>query len=177
MNHLNRLNAPLSLGDLTLRNRLALAPMAGLTDVPFRTQAWRMGAGYMVSEMVGSKPQLWDTGKSRLRRVAIKGVDINAVQIAGTEPEVMAAAARSHADSGAQVIDLNFGCPAKKVCRKAAGSALLADIDQISRIVSAVVEAVEIPVTVKTRLGLEPGDRLGRAAAIAAARARRLLAG
>ena len=165
------LASPLTLGELKLRNRLALAPMAGLTDVPFRTQAWRMGAGYMVSEMVGSKPQLWDTGKSRLRRVSVAGVDINAVQIAGTDPQVMADAARSHADAGAQVIDLNFGCPAKKVCRKAAGSALLADTDLIARIVSAVVASVDVPVTVKTRLGLQPGDGLGRQAVVAAEQA------
>lgn len=135
--------------------------MAGLTDVPFRTQAWRYGAGYMVSEMVASKPELWETGKSRLRRVPVEGVTPVAVQIAGTDPQVMADAARRHVDDGVDVIDINFGCPAKKVCRKLAGSALLADLPLVSEIVETVVSAVNIPVTVKTRTGLVPGDALG----------------
>ena len=95
--------------------------MAGLTDVPFRTLAWRYGAGYMVSEMVASKPELWETGKSRLRRVPVEGVTPVAVQIAGTDPVVMAEAAKHHVDDGVDVIDINFGCPAKKVCKKLAG--------------------------------------------------------
>lgn len=135
--------------------------MAGLTDVPFRRTAWAMGAGYMVSEMLGSKPALWDTGKSRARRVLVPGVEPVAVQIAGTDPQIMAEAARRHVDEGAQIIDLNFGCPAKKVCRKAAGSALLGDIDTMIAIVEACVAAVPVPVTAKTRLGLEAGDLLG----------------
>ena len=139
--------------------------MAGLTDVPFRTLAWRFGAGYMVSEMVSSKPELWDTGKSRSRRVPVPGVEPAAMQIAGTEPDVMAETARRLVDDGVEVVDLNFGCPAKKVCRKNAGSALLADIDLIARIIDAVANAVDVPVTAKTRLGLEPGDHKGRAAA------------
>ena len=122
----------------------------------------------MVSEMVGSKPQLWDTGKSRLRRVPVAGVEHNAVQLAGTDPQQLADAARSHVDEGADVIDLNFGCPAKKVCRKAAGSALLADIDHMAHLIEAVAQAVAVPVTVKTRLGLLPHDGLGVQAARAA---------
>ncbi len=167
---------PLTLGGparcpVTLRNRIALAPMAGLTDVPFRELAWDMGAGYVVSEMLASQPQLWDTGKSRLRRVPARGVQPVAVQIAGTEPEVMAAAARAHVAEGVQVVDINFGCPAKKVCRKAAGSALLQDIGRMAEIVSAVAAAVDVPVTVKTRTGLVPGDGRGAAAARAVAAA------
>ncbi len=159
----------MQIGSLTLRNPTALAPMAGLSDVPFRTIAWRMGAGYMVSEMVSSKPELWETGKSRLRRVPVPGADPVAVQIAGTDPHVMADAARRHVQDGVQVIDINFGCPAKKVCRKAAGSALLGDLDLLARIVAAVAHAVPVPVTVKTRTGLEPGDDLGVQAGLMAA--------
>lgn len=152
-----------------MRNCYALAPMAGLSDVPFRTLAWRMGAGYMVSEMVSARPELWETGKSRLRRVPVPGADPVAVQIAGTEPELLADAARRHVQDGVQVIDINFGCPAKKVCRKSAGSALLADLDLIARIVSRVAAAVDVPVTVKTRTGLKPGDELGVRAGLVAA--------
>lgn len=141
--------------------------MAGLTDVPFRQLAWDFGAGYLVSEMVSSKPELWDTGKSRRRRIPVRGATPVAIQIAGTEPAVMAEAARRHVDEGVEVIDLNFGCPARKVCRKAAGSALLGRTDLVAAIVSAVAEAVDVPVTMKIRTGLEPGDRLGLAAAIA----------
>ncbi len=135
--------------------------MAGLSDVPFRTLAWRFGAGYLVSEMVSSKAELWETGKSRLRRVPVPGADPVAVQIAGTEPAIMADAARRHVDDGVQIIDINFGCPAKKVCKKAAGSALLGDTALIGRIVEAVASAVEVPVTAKMRTGLVPGDGLG----------------
>lgn len=160
----------LNIGSITLRNATALAPMAGLGDVPFRTLAWRMGAGYMVSEMLSSKAALWETGKSRLRRKPVPGAKPVAVQIAGTDPEDMAEAAKRHVDDGVEVIDINFGCPAKKVCRKSAGSALLADLGLIGRIVDEVVRASTVPVTVKTRTGLVPGDGLGvEAGRIAAA--------
>lgn len=159
---------PVAWDGQTLRNRVALAPMAGMTDVPFRTLAWRFGAGHMVSEMVTSKPELWDTGKSRARRVLIPHVQPQAVQIAGHDPLVMAESARRLVDGGVEWIDINFGCPAKKVCRKAAGSALLADIDQISRIVAAVASAVDVPVSVKTRIGLTLDDNAGTQAAVAA---------
>jgi len=157
------------IGSVALRNPVALAPMAGMSDVPFRTLAWRMGVGYMVSEMVSSKPELWETGKSRLRRVPVPGAEPVAVQIAGTEPKVMAEAARRHVQEGVQIIDINFGCPAKKVCRKAAGSALLGDLDLLARIVAAVADAVPVPVTVKTRTGLVPGDEIGIQAGLIAA--------
>ena len=162
---------PLQLGPHTLRSNIALAPMAGLTDVPFRALAWRFGVGFMVSEMVSSKPELWETGKSRLRRVPVAGVHPVAVQIAGTDPVVMAQAAKRHVDDGIEVIDINFGCPAKKVCRKSAGSALLADLDRVARIVDAVANAVPVPVTIKTRTGLVAGDNLGLQAVEIAVRA------
>ena len=142
--------------------------MAGMTDVPFRKLAWRFGAGHMVSEMVTSKLELWDTGKSRARRVLISEVRPQAVQIAGHDPGTMAESARRLTGEGVEWVDLNFGCPAKKVCRKAAGSALLANIDQISRIVTAVVSAVDVPVSIKTRTGLSLEDGSGTEAAIAA---------
>ena len=159
------LHSSLSLGALQLRNRVALAPMAGLTDVPFRTLAWRFGAGHMVSEMVASKLDLWHTQKSQLRREALPCAAPMAVQMAGNDPVVMAETARRLVDEGAALIDINFGCPAKKVCRRAAGSALLADLDRVAAIVETVAAAVPVPVTVKTRTGLTPNDRLGVAAA------------
>ena len=153
---------------VSLRSPFALAPMAGLTDVPFRTLAWELGAGYMVSEMVTSKAELWETGKSRLRRVLVPGVNPNAVQIAGHDPRVMAESAKRLVGEGVEVIDINFGCPAKKVCRKAAGSALLGDIDNIGRIVETVAGAVDVPVTIKTRTGLTIDDEAGVLAACVA---------
>ena len=153
---------------VSLRSPFALAPMAGLTDVPFRTLAWELGAGYMVSEMVTSKAELWETGKSRLRRVLVPGVNPNAVQIAGHDPRVMAESAKRLVGEGVEVIDINFGCPAKKVCRKAAGSALLGDINNIGRIVETVAGAVDVPVTIKTRTGLTIDDEAGVLAACVA---------
>lgn len=127
--------------------------MAGITDAPFRALAWRYGAGYVVSEMLAVHEQLWDTDKSRLRRVAVTGIEPRVVQIAGGDPQTVADAARRHVDDGAQIIDINFGCPAKKVCRKAAGSQLLKDPELVARIVRAAVAAVPVPVTVKMRTG------------------------
>jgi len=151
----------MKIGALELPNTFALAPMAGLSDVPFRTIAWQLGRPYLVSEMVSSKAELWETGKSRLRRVPVPGATPVAVQIAGTDPQVMAQAAQRHVDEGVEIIDINFGCPAKKVCRKFAGSALLQDLDLVGRIVDAVARAVPVPVTVKTRTGLTTDDDLG----------------
>jgi tRNA-dihydrouridine synthase B len=165
------LSSPLNLGKVQLRNRVALAPMAGLTDVPFRTLAWRFGAGHMVSEMVASKLELWNTQKSQLRRIAVAGSAPMAVQMAGNDAAVMAETARRLSGEGAALIDINFGCPAKKVCRRAAGSALLADLDRIANIVEAVAAAVTVPVTVKTRTGLEVDDEYGVDAAVAAQQA------
>lgn len=134
--------------------------MAGVTDAPFRELTWRFGVGYMVSEMLASRADLWDTDKSRLRRSAVAGVHPRAVQIAGGDPETVAEAARRHAAEGADIIDINLGCPAKKVCRKAAGSQLLKDPDLVVAIVRAAVAAVPVPVTVKMRTGYAPEHRI-----------------
>ncbi len=135
--------------------------MAGITDVPFRALAWRYGAGHVVSEMVTSKSELWHTSKSRLRRQTAAGVTPVAVQIAGAEPSTIAEAAIRHHAEGAEIIDINFGCPAKKVCRKAAGSALLGDESLVKAIIAAAVAAVPVPVTIKIRTGLSPDSRNG----------------
>ena len=148
--------ALVAIGPHKLRNSVFLAPMAGVTDAPFRSLVWRYGVGHVVSEMVGSKQQLWNTPKSRLRRMSPAEVRPVAVQIAGGDPQTIAEAAVRHWQDGAEVIDINFGCPAKKVCRKAAGSQLLANEGLVARIIAAAVRAVPIPVTVKIRTGFSP---------------------
>jgi len=135
--------------------------MAGVTDAPFRELAWRYGAGYMVSEMLTSRDQLWHTRKSTLRRQSPEGVRPVAVQIAGADPVTIAEAAARHWRDGAEIIDINFGCPAKKVCRKAAGSALLADEGLVASIIRAAVDAVPVPITVKIRTGSSPKEKNG----------------
>ncbi len=147
------------IGHHQLRNRLIAAPMAGITDRPFRTLCYEMGAGLTVSEMMSSNPQVWESDKSRLRMVHIDEPGIRTVQIAGSVPEEMAAAARINVESGAQIIDINMGCPAKKVNRKLAGSALLQYPEQVKSILTAVVNAVDVPVTLKIRTGWEPEHR------------------
>jgi tRNA-dihydrouridine synthase B len=145
-----------AIGRFTLKNRVIVAPMAGVTDRPFRKLCKRLGAGYAVSEMVASRPELWQTPKSMRRRDHTGEVDPIAVQIAGADPQMMAEAARFNVEKGAQIIDINMGCPAKKVCNVAAGSALLKDEALVQRILIAVVNAVkgtDTPVTLKTRTG------------------------
>ncbi|MGH8029379.1 MAG: tRNA dihydrouridine synthase DusB [Arenimonas sp.] len=138
---------------------VVLAPMAGVTDRPFRQLCRRLGAGLAVSEMTTSDPRLWHTEKSRLR-IDHRGEDAPiAVQIAGYDPSMMAAAARHNVEHGAQIIDLNMGCPAKKVCRVDAGSALLRDESLVAAICTAVVRAVEVPVTLKIRTGYSRAQR------------------
>ena len=130
--------------------------MAGVTDRPFRQLCKRLGAGYAISEMVAAKPELRGTAKSRRRTDHEGEVAPIAVQIAGADPAQMADAARYNVDRGAQVIDINMGCPAKKVCNAAAGSALLGNEDLVRAILDAVVAAVEVPVTLKIRTGTDP---------------------
>jgi len=142
-------------------NCLALAPMAGVTDRHFRILCRQLGADYVVTEMLSANPALRDTRKSRLREEFSGEPEPVAVQIAGSEPQWLADAARYNADRGAAIIDINMGCPAKKVCNKLAGSALLSDPDRVAEILRAVVNAVDIPVTLKIRTGPEPSQRNG----------------
>ncbi len=147
------------IGPYAIANSLAVAPMAGVTDRPFRQLCKRFGAGYAISEMVASNPKLWGTEKS-LRRIDHRGEAAPIiVQIAGADPAMMAAAARYNVDRGAQIIDINMGCPAKKVCNVAAGSALLSNEPLVAAILEAVVGAVDVPVTLKIRTGANPGHR------------------
>ncbi len=151
----------MQIGPYQLDNPLILAPMAGVTDQPFRQLCKQLGAGMTVSEMIASDPRLWNSKKSRLRKIHTGELGIRSVQIAGTEPELMALAAQHNVEHGAQIIDINMGCPAKKVCKKAAGSALLQDPPLVERILTAVVKAVEVPVTLKIRTGQDAHNRNG----------------
>jgi tRNA-dihydrouridine synthase B len=146
----------MQLGVHALRNALFVAPMAGVTDRPFRQLCRHFGAGLAVSEMVSAKPELRDTRKSRLRTDHAGEVDPISVQIAGADPQMMADAARYNVSLGAQIIDINMGCPARKVCNVAAGSALLEHESLVGRILDAVVGAVDVPVTLKIRTGPDP---------------------
>jgi len=145
-----------AIGPYVLSNRLFVAPMAGVTDRPFRRLCKRLGAGYAVSEMITSRPELRDSLKTARRANHEGEVGPIAVQIAGTDPEMMAEAARYNIDRGAQIIDINMGCPAKKVCNRWAGSALMQDEARALAIIEAVVAACEphgVPVTLKMRTG------------------------
>ncbi|WP_299018570.1 tRNA dihydrouridine synthase DusB [uncultured Tepidimonas sp.] len=145
-----------AIGPYVLPNRLFVAPMAGVTDRPFRRLCKRLGAGYAVSEMITSRPELRDSLKTARRANHVGEVGPIAVQIAGTDPEMMAEAARYNIDRGAQIIDINMGCPAKKVCNRWAGSALMQDEARALAIIEAVVAACEphgVPVTLKMRTG------------------------
>jgi tRNA-dihydrouridine synthase B len=149
----------MQIGAHLLRNGLFVAPMAGVTDRPFRALCRRFGAGLAVSEMVSSRPELRSSRKTRLRLEHAGEAAPVSVQIAGADPAQMANAARLNADEGAQIIDINMGCPAKKVCNVAAGSALLSDELLVGRIIDAVVGAVGVPVTLKIRTGPDPANR------------------
>lgn len=151
----------LQIGPYKLPNRVALAPMAGVTDLPFRRLCSEFGAGLVVSEMISSNPRLRKSRKTRWRSRHDGEVEPRSVQIAGSDPLQMADAARHNVAHGAQIIDINMGCPAKKVCRKAAGSALLADEPLVEEILRSVVQAVDVPVTLKIRTGASPEARNG----------------
>jgi tRNA-dihydrouridine synthase B len=151
----------LQIGPYTLPNRVALAPMAGVSDLPFRKLCSEFGAGLVVSEMISCNPRLRESTKTLWRSQHDDEIAPRSVQIAGSDPQEMAAAARYNVARGAQIIDINMGCPAKKVCRKAAGSALLADEALVQSILLAVVAAVDVPVTLKIRTGSSPANRNG----------------
>lgn len=149
------------IGPHAIKAPVLLAPMAGVTDLPFRELCLQFGAGLATSEMITSQASLWHTQKSQNRFKQSDKTGIASVQIAGSEPDIMAQAARLAEENGAQVIDINMGCPAKKVCKKLAGSALLQDEQKVEQILHAVVSAVTIPVTLKTRTGWSPQNKNG----------------
>jgi tRNA-dihydrouridine synthase B len=149
----------MQIGPHRIEPNLILAPMAGVTDKPFRMLCKRLGAGLCVSEMTTSDPRFWHTRKSVHRMDHAGEPAPISVQIAGTVPEILAEAARYNVDHGAQLIDINMGCPAKKVCNAWAGSALMREPDLVARILSAVVAAVAVPVTLKIRTGWDGAHR------------------
>ena len=148
----------LSIGPYSSTSRVIVAPMAGVTDKPFRDLCHRLGSFWSVSEMVTSNQQLWETSKSRHRLDHTGETGVSWVQLAGSDPDQIAQAALINVELGAQIIDINMGCPAKKVCNKAAGSALLRDEKLVADILAAVVDSVEVPVTLKIRLGWSPDE-------------------
>lgn len=143
----------MQLGPYTLPNNVFVAPMAGVTDRPFRQLCRQLGAGYAVSEMVAANPALWQTRKSRKRMAHQDEAAPRAIQITGADPEMMAECARHNVGLGAQIVDINMGCPVKKVCNNWCGSALLQDEKRVADILHAVVNAVDVPVTLKYRTG------------------------
>jgi tRNA-dihydrouridine synthase B len=167
----------MQIGPYVLPGKAVLAPMAGVTDRPFRILCRKLGAGLAASEMLTSDTRLWNTPKSRLRRSHEGEPEPRVVQLAGSDGQALAEAARLNVDLGAQIIDLNMGCPAKKVCGKLCGSALLQDEALVARILEAVVSAVSAPVTLKIRTGWDRNNRNGvRIARIAEASGIRALA-
>ncbi|MCZ2722875.1 tRNA dihydrouridine synthase DusB [Marinomonas sp. 15G1-11] len=150
-----------AIGPYSLDNPLILAPMAGVTDLPFRQLCHSLGAGLAVSEMVTSDVRLWNSNKSKHRLVHDLEISPRSIQIAGGDPEMMSEAAKLNVSLGAQIIDINMGCPAKKVCNKAAGSALLKDEKLVRRILESVVNSVSVPVTLKIRTGWSPESKNG----------------
>jgi len=151
----------MKIGPYELESNVVLAPMAGVTDRPFRTLCRKFGAGLAASEMLTADVRLWNTPKSRRRMDHSGEPSPRVVQIAGFDPQMMAEAARRNVDAGAEIIDINMGCPAKKVCNRLAGSALLQDETLVARILKAVVDAVAAPVTLKTRTGWDRNHKNG----------------
>ena len=156
---------PVTIGPYTLPSNVILAPMAGVTDRPFRLLCRRFGAGLAASEMLTADVSLWNTPKSRRRMDHTGEPSPRVVQIAGFDPNMMADAARRNVDAGAEIIDINMGCPAKKVCNRLAGSALLQDEALVARILHTVVAAVPVPVMLKTRTGWNRENKNGLAIA------------
>ncbi len=149
----------LKIGPHVFEHNIVLAPMAGITDAVFREICRQNGACYTLAEMVASKKELWESKKSSTRQASLNDPEPRAIQLIGTDPHELAEAAAWQVSLGAQIIDLNMGCPAKKVCSVAAGSALMADPGRVTDIFAAVVSAVNVPVTVKTRTGTDVENR------------------
>lgn len=153
----HKLLTPLKIGNQTIANRLIVAPMAGVTDNPFRRLCKSFGAGHAVSEMIIADTALYARQKSLYRANFDGEITPISAQIAGADPKKLAEAGRFQVANGAQIVDINMGCPVKKVCRKLAGSALLQDEDLVARLLETTVNALDVPVTLKTRLGYENG--------------------
>ena len=155
------MSAGIRIGNVQFPNRLALAPMAGIYDPPFRRLCAELGAAMTPSEMIAADTRLWKTDKSQRRLNAWRTIGPRIIQIAGFDPEMMADAAIAAEGLGADIVDINMGCPAKKVCRRLAGSALLRDPDLVCRILDQVLARVAVPVTLKIRTGWCPESRNG----------------
>lgn len=153
----HKLLTPLKIGNQTITNRLIVAPMAGVTDNPFRRLCKSFGAGHAISEMIIADTALYARQKSLYRANFDGEITPISAQIAGADPKKLAEAGRFQVANGAQIVDINMGCPVKKVCRKLAGSALLQDEDLVARLLETTVNALDVPVTLKTRLGYENG--------------------
>ncbi len=151
----------MKIGPYTLKNHLILAPMAGVTDRPFRQLCKQLGAGLAVSEMISSNSLLWGSEKTKRRANHDGEVEPRSVQIVGADPQLLAKAARYNVDNGAQIIDINMGCPAKKVCNVMAGSALLKNETLVAHLLEMVVAAVPVPITLKIRTGWDKEHRNG----------------
>ena len=149
----------MKIADIQLMNNVIAAPMAGVSDRPYRALARKMGASLAVSEMLTSQPSLRSSSKTQFRMNIAQDQNPVSVQLVGTEPTLLADAAKYNVDNGADIIDINMGCPAKKVCKKMAGSALLGDQLLVQSILQSVVKAVDVPVTLKIRTGLTPESR------------------
>lgn len=149
----------MKLGPYLLRNNVFVAPMAGVTDRPFRQLCKQLGAGYAVSEMAASNPRLWASEKTARRIDHAGEMEPKAVQIAGADPQMLAECAKFNVERGAQIIDINMGCPVKKVCNSWCGSALLQDEKLVAAILRAVASAVDVPVTLKFRTGWDRAHR------------------
>jgi tRNA-dihydrouridine synthase B len=148
-----------NIGPYILRNNVFVAPMAGVTDRPFRQLCKQLGAGYAVSEMAASNPRLWNSEKTSRRTNHDGEMEPKAVQIAGADPDILAQCAQFNVDRGAQIIDINMGCPVKKVCNSWCGSALLQNEKLVGEILDAVVRAVDVPVTLKFRTGWDRANK------------------
>lgn len=149
----------MQIGPYVLRNNVFVAPMAGITDRPFRQLCKQLGAGYAVSEMAAANPRLWHTDKSTRRTNHDGEMEPRAVQISGSDPGELADCARFNVDRGAQIIDINMGCPVKKVCNNWCGSALLQNEKLVGEILDAVIGAVDVPVTLKFRTGWDRANK------------------
>ena len=156
---MNEMLKPISIGPILVEDPVLLCPMAGVTDLPFRRLVKRFGAGLVTSEMIASQAMIRDHKRTHKMAAAESDEYLMSVQLAGCDPEMMAQAAKMNEDKGAQIIDINMGCPAKKIVNGYAGSALMQDLNEARKIITATVNAVDIPVTLKMRTGWDITNR------------------